>query len=183
MNNTSNERFCDCTGGIMSDVNGSIINGILPTFDVSQRGIWASQLYTVHRAVTSHAIGFRFSRSFMLKEVELSIFFCTPWSIPASGLTINIHRSIVFPLFISTTPIGSITVTLESNCVSLETIYITTSLTRNGNTYFIEFTNSVTVGGIYIGEVIFRDQVTQDQICKSVRVLTILYYFSIVCTT
>ena len=167
----------------MSDVNGSIIDGIIPTFDVSQRGTWASQLYTVDATTTSHAIGFRFSNSFMLQEVELSIFLCTPWFIPRSGLTINIHRDIVFPGFTSTTPIGSRTLTLQPNCVSLETIYITTSPTSNGNIYFIEFTNSVTVGGIYIGEVIFRDQVTQDQICKSVRVLTILYYFSIVCTT
>ena len=98
---------------------GSIIDGIIPTFDVSQRGIWASQLYTVDVTTTSYAIGFRFSSSFMLQEVILSIFLCTTWSIPRSGLTINIHRSIVFLGFTSTTPIGSRTLILESNCLSL----------------------------------------------------------------
>ena len=159
----SSERFCDCTG-LSSDTNGTLIDGIIPTFDVSLRGTWASQLYTADVTATLYPIGFRFSNSFMLQEVELSIFFCTPWLIPRSGLTINIHRGIVFPAFISTTPIGSTTLTLESNCLSLKTIYITTSPTRDGNIYFIEFTNSVAVGGIYIGEVTFRDEVTQIQI-------------------
>ncbi len=184
MTSASNERFCDCTGGIMSNFNGTLIDGIIPTLDVSQRGTWASQLYTVDRSATFHAIGFRFSSSFMLQEVELSIFLCNKWSIPRSGLTINIHRDITFPAFTSTTPIGSsTTLTLQQNCESLETIYINTSPTRNGNIYVIEFTNSATVGEIDIGEVIFRNQATQDRVCKSDRILTILYYFSIVCTT
>ncbi len=123
-------------------------------------------MYTADATTISHAIGFTFSSSFMLQEVELSIFLCTPWSIPRSGLTINIHRGITFPRFIAT----SRTVTLQPNCMSLETIYIYTSPTRNGNIYVIEFNNSATVGGIYIGEVIFRDQVTQDRVCKSDRV-------------
>ncbi len=181
MTGASNERFCDCNG-LMSAVNGTLIDGIIPTFDVNQRGTWASQLYTVDTTTTSYAIGFRFSSQFMLQEVELSIFLCTPWFIPRAGLTINIHKGIVFPAFTSTTPIGSRALTL-SNCVSLETIYITTSPTGDSRIYFIEFTNSATVRGIYIGEVIFRDQTTQDQVCKSDRILTILYYFSIVCTT
>ena len=171
MTGASSERFCDCAGQIYS-VNGSLIDGIIPTFDASQGGIWASQLYTINVAANSHAIGFTFSRSFLLREVELSIFLCTPWFIPRSGLTINIHRDIVFPIFISTTPIGNTTLTLQPNCVSLETIYITTSPTRISNIYFIEFTNSVPVGGIYIGEVIFRDQVTQHQACKSIGVMS-----------
>ncbi len=166
MTSANNERFCDCNG-LMSAANGSIIDGIIPTFDVSQRGTWASQLYTVDATTPSHAIGFRFSSSFMLQEVELSIFLCTQWFIPRSGLTINFHRGIVFPAFIPATPIGSRTLSLQPNCESLETIYITTSPTRDSSIYFIEFTNSATVGGIYIGEVIFRDQVTQSRVCKS----------------
>ncbi len=172
MTSASIARFCDCNG-LMDAVNGSIIDGIIPTIDVSQRGTWASQLYTVDISATFHAIGFRFSSSFMLQEVELSIFLCNQWSIPRSGLTINIHRDITFPTFTSTTPIGSTTLTLQPNCMSLETIYINASPTRNGNIYVIEFTNSATVGEIDIGEVIFRDEVTQDRVCKS----------SIVCTT
>ncbi len=183
MISANNERFCDCNG-LMSAVNGSVIDGNIPTFDVSQRGTWASQLYTVDATMTSHAIGFRFSSSFMLQEVGLSIFLCTPWFIPRSCLTINIHRSITFPAFIPPTTLnGSTTLTSQPNCVSLETIYIATSPTKESNIYFIEFTNSATVGGIYIGEVTFRDQATRDRICKSDRILTILYDFSIVCTT
>ncbi len=166
MTGASSERFCSCTEQRI-DTNGTLIDGIVPTFDVSQRGIWASQLYTVDATTPSHAIGFRFSSSFMLQEVELSIFLCTPWFIPGSGLTINFHRGIVFPTFIPATPIGSRTLSLQPNCVSLETIYITTSPTRDSSIYFIEFTNSATVGGIYFGEVIFRDQITQSPVCKS----------------
>ena len=166
MTDSSNHRFCDCTE-LLYFVNGSLIDGIIPTFDVSQRGTWASQLYTVDVTGSSYAIGFRFSSSFMLQEVELSIFFCTTWSIPRVGLTIIIHRGITFPGFIYTTAIGNLTVTLQPNCLSLETMYITTSPTSGGTIYFIEFTNPVIIGGIYIGEVIFRDEVTQNQVCKS----------------
>ncbi len=184
MTSASNERFCDCNG-LMSDFNGSIIDGIIPTFDVTQRGTWASQLYTVDMTTHSYAMGFRFPSSFMLQEIELSIFLCTQWSIPRSGLTINIHRGITFPAFIPTTTIGSRTLSLQPNCVSLETIYITISPTRDGNIYFIEFTNSATVGGIYIGEVIFRDQVSQNPMCESIgssfiSVLIISAYFFII---
>ncbi len=166
MSGGAGESFCDCTGQLC-DTTGTLIDGIIPTFDVSQKGTWASQLYTVDRtATTLYAIGFRFSSSFMLQEVELSIFLCTSWFIPRSGLTITIHRSIAFPAFIPpTTPIGSITLTLLPNCVSLENIYITTSPTSPTTTYFIEFTNNATVGGIYIGEVVFR-----DEICKFMSV-------------
>ncbi len=87
---------------------------------------------------------------------------------PRPDQTINIQQSIVFPGFVPTTPIGNITLTLQPNCASLETIFITASPPKKGNTYFIEFTNSATVGVIYIGEVIFRDQVTQNQACKSI---------------
>ncbi len=165
MTGASNERFCDCTGQ-QSGTSGTLIDGIIPTLNVRQRGTWASQLYTVDATTTSHAIGFRFSNSFMLQEVELSIFLCTPWSIPRSGLTINIHRSIVFPGFTATTPIGSRTITSDSNCISLESIYIRTTSTRTNTIYFIEFTNPATIGGIYIGEVIFRGETSQDQMCK-----------------
>ena len=102
MTSANNDRFCDCTGQL-SDTSGTLIDGIIPTFDVNQRGTWASQLYTVDATTTSHAIGFRFSSSFMLQEVELRIVFCTPWLIPRSNLTINIHRSISFPTFFSIT--------------------------------------------------------------------------------
>ncbi len=180
MTGAINIRFCDCTG-IMSNSTATFTDGIIPTFDNSQRGTWASQLYTVDVTTPSYAIGFSFSSEFMLQEVELSIFFCTPWLIPRSGLAVTIHRGIVFPGFVSASPIGNITLTLQPNCRSLETIYITTSPTGEDRIYFIEFTSPVTVGGIYIGEVIFRNEVTQNQACKSV--LNIVYCFSIVYTT
>ncbi len=166
MTGASNEKFCDCTGQLNGTITGTLIDGIIPRLDVSQRGTWASQLYTVDVTTTSYAIGFRFSVSYMLQEIELSILLCTPWSIPRSGLTINIHRDIVFPGFTSTTPIGSTTLSSQPNCVSLEIINITTMPTVASTTYYIEFTNPVTVGTIFIGEVIFRDEDTRDIISK-----------------
>ncbi len=61
----------------MGHVNGTLIDGIIPTFVVSQRGTWASQFYTVDAITTSYAIGFRFSSSFMLQEIQLNMFLCT----------------------------------------------------------------------------------------------------------
>ncbi len=111
----------------------------------------------------------------MLQEVELSIFLCTPWFIPRSGLTITIHRSIIFPAFVTTTPIGTTTLTLQPNCESLENIYITTSPTDGNTIYFIEFTNNATVGGIYIGEVVFRDEICKFMSVWRTFVVKVLY--------
>ncbi len=52
MTGVSNEMFCDRVGQIYS-VNGTLIDGIIPTFDASQGGIWASQLYTINVAANS----------------------------------------------------------------------------------------------------------------------------------
>ncbi len=155
----SSERFCDCTGQL-SHTNGTLIDGIIPTFDVSQRGTWASQLYTVNGTLNSCTVSFRFPQSFMLKEVELNIFLCHLWNMPNEALTINVFRSIKFPASLQDSLLGNVTLHENmSNCLSSTNITINLSPVKSSRMYIIEFVNSRTIGGI--GEVTFRDEVTR----------------------
>ena len=165
MTGASSERFCDCTGQL-SHTNGTLIDGIIPTFDVSQRGTWASQLYTVNGTLNSYTVSFQFPQSFMLKEVELNIFFCTLWNKPNEALTINVYRSITFPASLQDSLLGNVTLHENmSNCLSSINITINLSLVKSSTIYIIEFVNSRTIGGI--GEVTFRDEVTRT--CKLIK--------------
>ncbi len=70
----SNERFCDCSQ-ILSYINGTLIDGIIPTFDGSQRGRYLG-FSTLHCRCDDYLICywiFIFSSSLMLQEVELSL--------------------------------------------------------------------------------------------------------------
>ncbi len=168
MPGASSERFCDCTGQL-SHTNGTLIDGIIPTFDVSQSGTWASQLYTFNGTLNSYTVSFRFPQSFMLKEVELNIFFCTLWNMPNEALTINVYRSITFPAIMQGSSfLGKVTM-LEnmSNCLSAINVTVNVSPVISSRMYFIEFVNSRTIGGIYVGEVTFRDEVTR--MCKLIN--------------
>ena len=148
MTGASSERFCDCTGQL-SHTNGTLIDGIIPTFDVSQRGTWASQLYTVNGTLNSYAVSFEFPQSFILGEVELNIFYCTLWNMPNEALTINVYRSITFPAIIPCSFLGNV-ILLEnmSNCLSSINITINLSLVKSSTIYIIEFLNSRTIGGM-----------------------------------
>ena len=108
MTGESDERFCDCTGW-QSETTGTPIDGIIPTFDVSQSGTWASQLYTVNGTLNSYTLSFRFPQSFMLKEVELNIFVCTLRNMPNEVLIINVYQSITFPAFLPDFFLGNVT--------------------------------------------------------------------------
>ncbi len=165
MTGASSERFCDCTGQL-SLTNGTLIDGIIPTFDVSQRGTWASQLYTVNSTLNSYTVSFQFPQSIMLREVELNIFFCTLWNMPNEALTINVYRSITFPAFLPDSLLGNVTLRENmSNCLSSINITINLSLVKSSTIYIIKFVNSRTIGGI--GEVTFRDEVTH--LCKLIK--------------
>ncbi len=170
MPGASSERFCDCTGQLRH-TTGTLIDGIIPTFDVSQRGTWASQLYTVNGTLNFYTVSFQFPQTFMLKEVELNIFYCTLWNMPNEALTINVYRSITFPAFLQDSLLGNVTLRENmSNCLSLINITINFSLVESSRIYIIEFVNSRTIGGI--GEVTFRDEVTRT--CKLIKYICTL---------
>ena len=152
---------CDCTGQT-TDISGiTLINDIVPTFESDVPGAWASDLYTVLASGNSYALGFN-NMAFALREVELYLFFCPSWGIPQESLTISVYRSLLFPAFQPPSglpPLGNVTLTSDQQkCNSLTRIVITTQTVAAYTVYFIVFSSSNTVGGIYIGEVKFSDQ-------------------------
>ena len=155
---------CDCTGQT-TDISGiTLINDVVPTFETDVPGAWASDLYTVFTTQNSYTLGFQYDINmlFALREVELYLFFCPSWNIPRESLTISVYRSLLFPNFLPPSglpPLGNVTLTSDQqNCNSLTRIVITTQTDSAYTTYFIVLSSSTTVGGVYIGEVKFSDQ-------------------------
>ena len=77
-------------------------------------------------------------------------------------MTISVYRSLLFPAFQPPSgipPFGNVTLTSDhQNCNSLIRILITTETDQPYINYFIVFSSITTVGGIYIGEVKFSDE-------------------------
>ena len=155
---------CDCTGQT-TDISGrTLINDVVPTFESDVPGAWASDLYTACTSQNSYALGFQFdiNMAFALREVELYLLVCPSWSIPhQQDVTISVYRSLLFPVFLPPTglpPLGNVTLISEQqNCNSLTRISITTQTDAVYTNYFIVFSRSSNVGGIYIGEVKFNN--------------------------
>ena len=157
-------RVCDCSGQTTDRTGITLINGIVPTFESDIPGAWASDLYTASASQNSYELGFQFDNTmaFALREVELYLFFCPTWTIPQQSVTISVYRSLLFPMLFppSELPLlGNVTLTSDQqNCASLTRIIITTQTDAASINYFIVFSSSINVRGIYIGEVKFRDQ-------------------------
>ena len=172
---------CDCTEQT-TDISGvTLINDVVPTFVSDVPGAWASDLYTVFASRNYYTLGFQFdvTMAFALREVELYLFFCPSWDIPQESLTINVYRSLLFPAFQPPSglpPLGNVTLTSDQqNCNSLTKIVITTQTDAayTNYFYFIVFSYSTTVGGVYIGEVKFSAQLISTS--SSMYSLIILY--------
>ena len=159
------KMVCDCTGQT-TDISGiTLINDVVPTFETDDvLGAWASDLYTAFASGNSYALGFQYdiNMAFALREVEIYLFFCPSWNIPQERLTISVYRSLLFPNFQPPSglpPLGNVTLTSDQqNCNSLTRIAITTQTDAAYTIYFIVFSYSTTIGGIYIGEVKFSDE-------------------------
>ena len=152
-------RRCDCMGTSKeSTITGVLIDGMIPTIDTSQRGNWASQLFTVQASIPSYALGFRFQNLITLEEVELYVFYCFVWQIGAT--TVNVYDSTTYPSFIRTAPsVGSVNITSDmQNCEALTRVSIPLQTTLKVSSYFIEFTNPTQIHWLYIAEVRFSDQ-------------------------
>ena len=161
----STNTYCDCAGtAALGTFTGVIIDGVVPTLDTSQRGTWATQLFTMGINSQVFRIGFRFQNIVMLHEVELYLFYCPPWNIGGSpnGMnTINIYNAILFPAFIDSFggSVGSVTLTSDmANCDNLIRVSIPLQGVRNTHSYFIEFINSHNIQWIHIAEVRFSNE-------------------------
>ena len=140
------------------DIAGVLFDGMIPTIDTSQRGNWASQLFTIQASMTSYALGFRFQSRVALQEVELYVLYCPDWRIGAT--TINVYDSTTYPSFTRVLPnVGSVTLTRNmQNCENLTRVSIPLQTTLRLSSYFIEFTNPTQVHWLHIAEVRFSDQ-------------------------
>ena len=157
--------YCDCAGTAGAGTfTGVIIDGVVPTLDTSQRGTWATQLFTVRDNTQITRIGFRFQNAVMLREVELYLFYCPSWGIggsPGGTNTINIYNAVTFPLFVDSFggSVGSVTLTSDMvNCESLIRVSIPLQGARSISIYFIEFSSTDLIGWINIAEVRFADE-------------------------
>ena len=154
-------RRCDCIGTAREgNITGVLIDGMIPTYiDISQRGNWASQLFTIQASMTSYALGFRFQSHVVLQEVELYVLYCPAWQIGAT--TINVYDSTTYPSFTRGSPsIGSVTLTSNTqNCESITRVSIPLQRTVTVSSYFIEFIDLIPlVHWLHIAEVRFSDQ-------------------------
>jgi hypothetical protein len=129
---------CDCPNN--SPINGSLIDGVVPSIDATQPR-WARELFTVNRnGQDSIMIGFQFSSNFYLRRVEIVLFHC-----PVHGINITrvkIYSSFIFPTFTSASPILLATHSSppRDNCQSLSTISIPVQPPMaSSNIYFVEF--------------------------------------------
>ena len=168
----STNTYCGCAGTAGAGTfNGSIIDGVVPTLDTSQRGTWATQLFTIRENSQNIRIGFQLQNTVMLREVELYLFYCPSWNIGGSPVginTINIYNTLLFPEFIDSFEgsVGSVTLTYNmANCESLTRVSISLQGARNTLFYFIEFTNSQRfIEWLHIAEVRFSDETTTSPI-------------------
>ena len=129
---------CDCPTN--TPVNGTLIDGVIPSIDTTQQG-WASELFTVNRnGQYSIMIGFDFLLEFYLRGIEIVLFYCPILGIGITG--VKVFSSFSFPQFIN--PASSLLVTYNSppsdNCQSLSIISfpIQPPMTAS-EIYFFEF--------------------------------------------
>ena len=159
----SNINGCDCPGAI-APVSGILTDGVIPSIDTTQSGTWASELFVVNRNIQdSFMIGFQFSGTIILRNVEISYLNCPIWG---TGLTaVNVYSSFLFPTFSSaaSTNIGILSLTndLIASCTSLGTIFIPLQPITSTDNYFIEFTfggsNANPINWLHLAEIRFSD--------------------------
>lgn len=157
-------RTCDCrqTAAVGATITGILIDGLIPSIDLSVGEIWAASLYTVMtgHSTTGTVVGFDFLNSVLLHEVELYVFYCPSWDIGNTITTITVYSGQSFPNFNATgvdQKIGNAVLMTDDmvNCEDLTRITIPLEMIASATSYFIRFIPSQ---WLYIGEVRFYDQ-------------------------
>ena len=123
----SSVRVCDCVGVTTDRTGITLIDGVIPMLDVSQTN-WAAQLYTATTTWNNWEIDFQFPDSFMLRQVDLYLFFCPLRQIPHQDrLSIRVYQSVFFPTGFKGLFLGNNSLTMErQNCLNLTQISIPT---------------------------------------------------------
>ena len=159
----SGVRVCDCVGVTTDRTGITLIDGVVPVLDVFQPN-WATQLYTATTIQNNWGIEFMFPNHYILRQLEMYLFFCPDLNIPYQGLlSISIYQSILFPRGIKGLLLGNVSLSVEGQNYAerLTRIYIQVPAPISEHSlYLIEFLMENYLGGIYIGEVTFRDETT-----------------------
>ena len=154
-----NRNGCDCLG--TAPVNGTLIDGVIPSTDTTQRGIWARELFVVNRnGQDSFTIGFEFNSSYLLRYVQVIYLDCLVWGIGSSA--VNVYSSNIFPAFLTaaSTNIGMLSLAeniLIKDVLPSELFHPTISMAF----YFIEFifggSSTCTINWLHLAEIRFSD--------------------------
>ena len=170
----SGVRVCDCVGVTPNRTGIILIDGVIPMLDVFRLN-WAAQLYTATVTQDNWQIEFKFPENFMLRQVDLSLLFCPTRMIPNEGvLSISIYQSILFPTRLKALLLGNMSLSgYEQNCVDLIQISIPTNPASAYCQYLIQFSMDNVLGGIYIGEMVFSDDIISITSSKFSTVLLI----------
>ena len=174
----SGVKVCDCVGVTIDRTGITLIDGVIPMLDVSQLN-WAAQLYTATTTQNSWWIDVLFPNSFVLRRVDLYLFICPTQNIPHQGvLSISIYQSLLFPRWTKGLLLGNVSLSMEGpNCAELIQISILTNPTSIFyNQHLIEFSMDNVLGGIYIGEIVFSDEVALTTSSKFPSIETSLIY-------
>ena len=159
----TNINGCDCPGSAL--VNGTLIDGVIPSTDTAQRGTWASELFVVNRnGQDSIVIGFQFSEFFLLRSVEVMYLDCPIWGTGFSA--VNISSSQLFPNYLTVAFTTIVWLSLVNNTDSSCSFFRAISIplqqpTISTHICFIEFTfggsSACPVSWLHLAEIMFSD--------------------------
>ncbi len=163
--------ICDCRN---STTSGVLIDNVIPNLNVSQTGVWASQLYATCGTSSTQYLGFKFNTEVTLYKVVIFMFVCYDWNLPGVDLLISIYSSLNFESFQTSIQLGNITINeTYSNCHSLTAIRVDKLHIISSDQYVIELKRlSNGVGKIYIGEIQFENEYT-----TTVGMLNVYYFY------
>ena len=158
----SSVRVCDCVGFTTDTTGITLTDGIIPSMIDDSELNWATQLYTATTNQDNWNIELKFPNSFMLRQVDLYLFFCPSQMIPNQGvLSIKVYQDVLFPHGFKGSLFGTITLNGErQSCADLTQISIPTNTSSVLSQYLIEFSMENILGGIYMGELNFLDTAT-----------------------
>lgn len=143
-----------------------MIDGIIPSIDVTST-TWASQMFTwVNDFGTILLIGFEFQNSIVLQEVELYIFYCPAWNIGFPKMTFFRGRDFPNNIELIGGDLGTIIMTSDmEDCENITRVSIPLRSDPPSTTYSIKFETSTPSSRlwIHIAEVKFSDQLIPTQ--------------------
>ena len=169
---------CDCPG--TGPVSGVLIDGIIPSIDTTQRGTWASDLFSVNKnGQDSFMIGFQFSTNINVRNIEVTYLDCQIWRAGTSA--IDVYSSFLFPSFIqsASTHIGELSLIddVVQSCTSLMTVSISTQPMTASNIYYVKFSFTGVsrvhpLNWLHLAEIGFSDEDTPSTFITTSTTMT-----------